>query len=135
MSNNTKQFKSWDAYTDEARIDDFQLPVSEDKTILVSALTGAGLLQFARAQRSGDIEAMLVVVCGDAWTDIEPLLAKAGMKAMENLLTDMMIHFDLAEEYTLIGQGGGKITEKDPRKIRALQKQGYRLEGEATSRI
>lgn len=133
MSNKT--FKSWDDYTDEAKLDPFQLPVDKETTLLVQPLTGAGLIQFARAQRSGDIEAMLIVICGDAWQGIEPLLAKAGMKAMENLLTDMMLHFDLAEEYVLIGQGGGKITEKDPRKIRALMKQGYRPEGEATSRI
>lgn len=133
MSNKT--FKSWDEYTEEAKHDPFELPVGKEDTIIVQALTGAGLIQFARAQRSGDIEAMLIVICGDAWQRIEPLLAKAGLKAMENLLTDMMLHFDLAEEHVLIGQGGGKITEKDPRKIRALMKQGYRPEGEANSRI
>lgn len=133
MSNKT--FKTWDQYTDEAKIDPFELPVSKDETIIIEPLTGAGLIQFSRAHRTGDMEAMLIVVCGDAWQRVEPLLAKAGVKAMENLLTDMMLHFDLTEEYVLIGQGGGKITEKDPRKIRALMKQGYRPEGEATSRI
>ena len=133
MSNKT--FKTWDQYTDEAKLDPFELPVSKEETIIIQALTGAGLIQFARAQRTGDMEAMLIVICGDAWQCVEPLLATAGVKAMENLLTDMMLHFDLAEEYVLIGQGGGKITEKDPRKIRALMKQGYRPEGEATSRI
>lgn len=133
MSNKT--FKTWDEYTDEAKLDPFELPVSKEETIIIQALTGAGLIQFARAQRSGDMEAMLIVICGDAWQRVEPLLATAGVKAMENLLTDMMLHFDLAEDHVLIGQGGGKITEKDPRKIRALMKQGYRPEGEAISRI
>ena len=77
---------------------------------------------------------MLITLCGDQWAQVEPLLAKAGMKAFENLVTDMMIFFDLAEDVTLVGQGGGKITEKDPRKIRALLKTGYRVEGEANSR-
>lgn len=130
----TKQFKSWDQYTEEAKHEPFELPVSEDQTIIIEPLTGAGLLQFARAERAGDMEAMLIVVCGDAWEHVEPLLAKAGIKALENLLTDLMLHFDLAEDYVLIGQGGGKITERDPRKIKALRKQGYRFEGEAISR-
>jgi hypothetical protein len=46
----------------------------------------------------------------------------------------MMIFFDLADDVVLVGPGGGKITEKDPRKIRALMKTGYRPEGEAVSR-
>lgn len=131
----TKQFKSWDQYTDEAKLEPFQLPVSAEQTITIQPTSGAGLIQFSRALRANDMEAMLVVICGEAWTEVEPLLAKAGMKAMENLLTDMMIHFDLAEDVVLIGQGGGKVTEKDPRKIRAMIKQGYTVQGEAISRI
>ena len=131
MSSN--QFKSWDQYTEEAKHDPFQIPVSKDQTIIIDAPTGAALLQWARAYRTGDMEAMLITLCGDQWAQVEPLLAKAGMKAFENLVTDMMIFFDLAEEVTLVGQGGGKITEKDPRKIRALLKTGYRVEGEANS--
>ena len=53
---------------------------------------------------------------------------------MDNLIYDMMIHFDLAEEVDLVGPGGGTISEKDPRKIRKLLNQGYRPAGEARSR-
>lgn len=130
-----QQFKSWDDYTSEAAHAPFELPVSEDQTIVIQAPTGASLIQWARAYRAGDMEAMLVTLCGDEWSQVEPLLAKAGHSAFENLITDMMIFFDLAEDVTLIGPGGGKITEKDPRKIQALMKTGYRPEGEATSRI
>lgn len=129
-----QQFKTWDQYVEEAKHDAFQLPVSAEETLKIEAPTGASLLQWARAYRSGDMEAMLITLCGEQWSRVEPLLAKAGHKAMENLITDMMLFFDLAEEVTLIGQGGGKITEKDPRKIRALIRQGYRPEGEAVSR-
>lgn len=129
-----QQFKSWDEYTAEAAHEPFELPVSKEETIIVEAPTGASLIQWARAYRSGDMEAMLITLCGDQWQRIEKLLAKAGHSAMENLITDMMIFFDLAEEVTLIGQGGGKVTEKDPRKINLLIKQGYRPEGEAVSR-
>ncbi|WP_417220497.1 hypothetical protein [Arthrobacter sp.] len=131
---NQQQFKTWDQYAEEAKAEPFQLPVSADETIIIQAPTGASLIQWARAYRHNDMEAMLITLCGEQWPSVEPLLAKAGMKAFENLVTDMMIFFDLAEEITLVGQGGGKITEKDPRKVRALLKAGYRVQGEADSR-
>jgi hypothetical protein len=130
----TQQFKTWDQYTEEAKHEAFQLPVSEDETIIVEAPTGASLIQWARAYRAQDGEAMLITLCGDQWPRIEQLIAKAGHKAMDELITDMMIFFDLAEDITLVGPGGGKVTEKDPRKIRIMMKQGYRPEGEAVSR-
>ena len=131
----TQQFKTWDQYTAEAKHDAFQLPVSADETVIIEAPTGASLIQWARAYRSNDIEAMLLTLCGEQWPRVEQLLSKAGHTAMENLITDMMIFFDLAEPVTLVGPGGGKVVEKDPRKIRAMLKQGYRPEGEAASRI
>ena len=130
----SQQFKSWNEYAEEAKHDAFQLPVSEDETIIVEAPTGASLIQWARAYRTGDMEAMLITLCGDQWNRVEKLLATAGHSAFENLITDMMLFFDLAEDVVLVGQGGGKVTEKDPRKIRAMLKQGYRPEGEAVSR-
>lgn len=130
----TQQFKTWDQYAAEAKHAPFQLPVSADETLLIEAPTGATVIQWARAYRSGDVEAMLIVLCGDAWARIEQLLAKAGHTAMENLITDMMLFFDLAEDVTLVGPGGGKVKERDPRKLRAMIAQGYRSEGEAVSR-
>lgn len=129
-----KQFKRWDEYAAEAAHEPFQIPVSDDDIIVIEAPTGASLIQWARAYRSSDMEAMLITLCGDQWSRVEPLLAKAGHSAMENLITDMMIFFDLAEDVVLVGPGGGKVTEKDPRKIRVMMKQGYRPEGEAVSR-
>lgn len=131
----TQQFKTWDQYAEEAKREPFQLPVSEDETIIVQAPTGSTLVQWARAYRSGDVEAMLMVICGEAWPRIEQLLSQAGHAAMENLITDMMLFFDLAEDIELVGPSGGKIKEKDPRKIRALMNKGYRPAGEAPSRI
>lgn len=130
----TQQFKSWDQYSSEAEQEPFQLPVSDEETIIITAPSGAALLQWARAYRQGDMEAMLITLCGEQWQRVEQLLAKAGMKAMENLITDMMIFFDLAEDVTLIGPGGGKVIERDPRKIRLMLKQGYTTQGEAPSR-
>ena len=131
----TQEFKSWDQYSSEAKQSPFQLPVSADETIIMEPPTGASLLQWARAYRQGDMEAMLITLCGEKWQRVEQLLAKAGMKAMENLIIDMMIFFDLAEDVMLIGPGGGKVIERDPRKIRLMLKQGYTTQGEAPSRI
>ena len=130
----TKQFKRWDQYVEEAKKEPFELPVSDDETLVFPAPSGAQLLQWARAYRAQDAEAMLITLCGEQWPRVEQLLAVAGFDAMNNLITDMMMHFDLAEDITLVGPGGGKITERDPRKLRILLKQGYRPEGEAVSR-
>lgn len=130
----TQQFKRWDQYVEEAKHDAFQLPVSEEETIVINAPTGTSVLQWARAYRHQDIEAMLSTLCGAEWPRVEELLSTAGPSAMENLITDMMVFFDLADEITLVGPGGGKVTEKDPRKIKIMLKQGYRPEGEAVSR-
>lgn len=129
-----QQFKRWDQYVDEAKHEPFQLPVSDKETIIIEQPTGTSLLQWAQAYRTGDMEAMLVTLCREQWGRVEQLISTGGHKAMENLVTDMMIFFDLAEDVVLTGPGGGKVTEKDPRKIRALMKQGYRPEGEADSR-
>lgn len=134
MTQHQQQFKTWDQYAEEAAAPSFELPVSEDETIIIKAPTGASLVQWARAYRSGDVEAMLIVLCGEEWPRIEQLLGQAGHKAMENLITDMMLFFDLAEDLELVGPSGGKIKEKDPRKIRALMNKGYRPAGEVPSR-
>lgn len=130
----TQQFKTWDQYTEEAAHEPFQLPVSKDETLIIEAPTGATLIAWARAYRTGDVEAMLATLTNEHWERVQQLLAKAGHKALENLVTDMMLFFDLAEDMELIGPGGGKVKEKDPRKVRVMIQQGYRPAGEATSR-
>lgn len=129
-----KQFKTWDQYAEEGARPPFQLKVSEEETVEVQMPTGAALVRFASSYRDGDMQAMLYAMCGDAWPRIEELISKAPYKAMENLVTDMMLHFELAEEHELVAPGGGKRYERDPRKIRALLRQGWRPAGEARSR-
>ena len=130
-----KTFKSWDAYVDEAQVDPFEIPVSNDETIVITAPSGAGMLQFNAAARIGDAEAMLAGITGEKFSEVKKLLSRPGShKAMDNLIYDMMMHFDLAEEVELVGPGGGTITEKDPRKIKALINRGYRPAGEARAR-
>lgn len=129
-----KQFKTWDQYTKEAELPPFELPVSKDETIIIPPLSGAALIQFQRAYRAGDDEAMLMVLSGDQWERVEPLLAKAGHSAFRNLVIDMMIHFDLGEEVEMITPDGRRIFEKDPRTIKNKLRQGYRVVGEADSR-
>jgi len=130
----TQQFKTWDQYVAEAAHAPFELKVSDEETLTIKAPTGATLIAWARAYRTGDVEAMLSTLAAEHWERIEQLLANAGHLALENLVTDLMLFFDLAEDVELIGPGGGKVREKDPRKIRLMLKQGYRPAGEATSR-
>lgn len=135
MSKNKTTFKTWDQYNEEAQGKPFELPVSEDKTIVVDPPSGAGIIQFNNAARYGDAEAMLAGIVGEQFTEIKELLKRPGShKAMDNLIYDMMMHFDLAEEVDLVGPGGGTVTEKDPRKIKKLLNMGYKTVGEANAR-
>ena len=127
-------FKTWDQYKEEAKKEPFQLPISAEETLIIEAPTGGQLIQWARAYRTQDLEAMIITLCGSQWQRVESLISEAGSSALENLTMDIMMHFDLTEDVKLIGPGGGVVTERDPRKIRALVKTGYKVAGEATSR-
>lgn len=133
------EFKTWDQYVQEAQHDPFVLRISEKESVEIEAPTGHRLIQFNRAARSGDAEAMLIMLCGDAWEQLEERVMGAGHKAMESLMIDLMDFFDLTEEVTLVGPGKGDKpgpvkTVKDPREISKLLSQGYRPVGEAVSR-
>lgn len=125
------QFKSFDQYVKEAEVAPFELPVDKEKTITVTVPTGHRLIKFQNAWREGDPEAALWALTGDAWDELEPLVGGAPHKVMQDLATDMAVYFDLTDEYTLTGPSGGTVTEKDPRKIKALQNKGYKIVGEA----
>lgn len=129
----SKTFKTWDQYTDEARIEPFQLVVSKDETLIFEPPTGAALLQIMRGLRSGDLEVILFAITGDQWGRVQELLGTAGHKALPALVEDLMDHFDLYEPVTLRGPGGGTVTKKRPTEINALLNQGYRPLGEAQS--
>lgn len=129
------EFKTWNDYVDESKSEPFEIPVSKDRTIVIGSPSGAGIIQFSNAARVGDAEAMLAGIVGDKITELMELLSTPGShKAMDNLIYDMMLHFDLAEEVELVGPGGGKRVEKDPRKIRQLLNTGFRPVGEASAR-
>lgn len=122
---------SWDSYVAEAQAEDFILKVDEETTIRVTNPTGVRTMRLAQAQRAGDLEAVLVALCGDAFPDVSKLLGKAGHKALPKLVEDMMEHFDMYEDFTLEGPGGQTVTAKRPTAIQALLKLGYTIQGGA----
>ena len=124
-------FKTWDQYVDEARVEPFRLPVSDEETLIVEAPSGVALMRIMQGMRSGDLELILRALTGEQWDRINELLAGASHKALPSLTEDMLDHFDLYEPVTLVGPGGGKVTAKRPREINALINQGYRPAGEA----
>lgn len=124
-------FRTWDSYVEEARIEPFRLQVSEDETLIVECPSGVALTRIAEGLRNGDLELILMNLTGDQWERIRELLGGAGHKALPRLTEDMMDHFDLYEPVTLIGPGGGKVVRKRPREIQAMINQGYRPAGEA----
>lgn len=122
----------WDAYAAEAQTPPFVLEVSGQDDIVIEAPSGAASLQAARAFRSGDAQAMLWALCGDAWPRIEALIATAPTKAMDNLVTDLSLHFDLLPATYLVGPSGGHKRVKDPREIERLLGLGWQVaEGKA----
>lgn len=130
MSKHKQDFKTWDQYVAEASIDPFVIKAG-DESIEVDNPTGARLLQITRGLRSGDLELILVALCGDAWPQVEALMEGAPHGVLPALVEDMMDHFDLYDEVTLIGPGGGKVTSSRPREIQSLLSKGYRVAGES----
>lgn len=131
----TTEFKTWDQYVSESAGEPFKIPISEDETLVIDSPSGAGLMEFTEGSHSYDAKRMLAGLVGDKFDDVMELLSRPGShKAMDNLIYDMMMHFDIAEEVEMVGKGGGKRKEKDPRKIRKLLNQGWRMAGEAPAR-
>lgn len=130
MARNT-DFRTWDSFVDEAQVPDYQLVISSDETIAIPNPTGVGLLRMAQGMRSGDLQVMLMGLTGDAWPRVEVLISKAPHGVLDKLVEELMGYFGFYEDHVLVGPGGGKVTEKSPRKIRQLLQMGYTMEGEA----
>lgn len=127
----SKTFKTWDAYTEEAKIPSFDLKVSDDETLVFEAPSGVALIQIMRGLRNGDLEVILANLAGDQWDRLLELFGGAGHKVMPALTEDLMDHFELYEDVTLVGPGGGKVTRRRPTDIKRMIDQGYRPVGEA----
>jgi hypothetical protein len=127
-----KQFRTWDEYAEEAKIEPFRLKVSDDETLVFEAPSSAALPAILRAVAEGDIETLMANLAGEEqWPRLLELFGSVTHKAMPSLAEDLLDHFDLYEPVTLVGPGGGKVTRKRPREIMALINQGYRPLGEA----
>lgn len=126
-----RTFKTWDQYTEEAKLEPFPLPISEEETLVFEAPTGVALIKITEGLRNGDIVTILSALAGDRWPRLLELFGDVGHKALPALTEDLMDHFDLYEPVVLVGPGGGKVTRKRPREIQAMLEQGYRPAGEA----
>jgi hypothetical protein len=126
--------RQWDTYVQEAKLEPFELKISDDETLVFEAPSGAALMHIMQGLRTGDIELILSALAGDEWSRLQELFGSVGHKALPALTEDLMDHFDLYEPVTLVGPSGGKVTRKRPREIQTLLNQGYRPVGEAISR-
>lgn len=124
-------YRKWDQYVEEAAIEPFKLEVSDEETLVFEAPSGVGLIAIMRGLRMGDLEVILSNLAGDQWDRLLELFGGAGHKAMPALCEDLMDHFQLYEDVTLIGPGGGKVTRSRPTEIQTMIRQGYRPVGEA----
>lgn len=130
MTKKAQTTYKWDAYVSEAEAPDFVLKVSDDHEIRITNPTGTRILRLAQGLRSGDLDVILLALTGDAYQEVSALMANAGHKALPALVGDLMEHFDLYEEYTLVGPGGGTVKAKRPDEIRKLLTLGYTIQGE-----
>src|SRR5690606_11501323 len=99
----SKTFRKWDEYVEEAKIETFELGISDDETLIFEAPTGAALIQIMRGLRNGDLEVILANLAGDQWERLLELFGGVGHKAMPALTEDLMDHFELYEPVTLVG--------------------------------
>lgn len=90
MSNTRKR---WDTYVQEAAKPPFEVEVSDEQVITISAPTGGQIIEAQRLAAQGDLEAQLRVICGEAADEMLPLIKAAPGDAMRAFLTDVMAHF------------------------------------------
>lgn len=126
---------SWDDYVDEAAVEPFRLRVSADELIEIHPPNANALVHIHRGWRSGDLELVVTYLTGDAWPRIRELFGEpsASHKVLPKIIEDLMDHFDIYEEVSLRGPGGGIVKRKRPRDVKALIEQGYRPAGEAAA--
>ena len=119
-----KSTHSWDQYVKEAEAEDFVLTTA-DGEIRVTNPTGIRVMLVAQGMRTGDLDAILLGLTGEAYEAIKGLLATSGHKALPKLVEDLMDHFDMYDEIELVGPGGGTVKATRPREIRGLLSSGY----------
>lgn len=124
---------TWDSYVEEAQIEPFRLRISADETIEVQPPTSNAIVRIHQGMRVGDLELIIAHLTGDQWPRFRELFDDpvASHKVLPKLVEDMMDHFDIYEDVTLVGPGGGKVKRRRPREIQAMIEQGYRPVGEA----
>lgn len=122
--------KRWDDYVQEAEVPPFRLVVSDEETVEIACPTGEALLKVARAGRDGDHLAVLEILSGESWNRVSELVAKAPYQVMLDLSIDLQIHFGMTDEYEMVNPSGGKKVVRDPRQIRTLRKNGWKVVGE-----
>lgn len=119
---------SWDKYVEEAEAEDFVLTTA-DGDIRITNPTGTRVLRVAQGMRAGDLDAILLGLTGEAYSEVSKLLGSAGHKALPKLIEDIMDHFDMYDDVELVGPGGGTVTASRPREIRGLIANGYTPKG------
>lgn len=124
---------SWDVYVKEAEKPPFELEISPDDTLIIECPDAIALGRLADAMRGGDLEVALYALVGEHWPRVKKLLSNVGYEALDALLQDLLEHFDLAQEITLVGPGGGEIKTKKMREVSQLVTIGYRPVGEVSS--
>ena len=86
-------FKSWDQYVKEASKPPFEIPVDDENTITINEPTGAQVIEAQRLAATGDVEAQLRCICGEAADEVVPLILGAPAGVMSALVVDIMRHF------------------------------------------
>lgn len=128
-----QEFKSLDQYIKEAEIPPFELPISEDETMVFPSPTAGMIDRAAEGYRANDAKLILWALCGDQWPKLEEILDPIPYEARDKIVEDMLRHFKIVvdQEVTFRGSDGKEFTESDPDKIKYLQKAGFKIVGES----
>lgn len=101
MTKQPKTTRTWDQYVKEADHEPFILTVGDDE-IVIKTPTGEQVMEGQRlATTGGTLEDQLKVICGsDVAEQILPLAKAAPAGAINQLVLDIMEHFDIS-----VGEG------------------------------
>ena len=94
-----KRLSTWDTYVQEATKDgdrSIELPLTDDEVFIVRYPTRRKAREIAKAQREGDVDALLIAMLGDeAGARVAELAEDQPTYVLDELLLDVMKKFGM----------------------------------------
>lgn len=89
----TTEFKTFDQYTAEADLPPFELPVSEEETLLFRCPSADDMKVIAHAQLTQNFDLMVTGACGEHAERMWELVGDKPFPVIRSIVKDLMDHF------------------------------------------